>query len=170
MEKAAAKKSTAKKTTQPATKADSVAPKKVGAPTKYTEELADEICSRIGKGKSLVTVVSELHIDQSVVYDWLRRHPKFAENYTRAREIQADFLAEEIIAISEEKQVEVKHQGEDIKLDLSATIVQHNRLRVDARKWYASKLAPKKYGDKLDTTLTGPDGGPVQHCVTVKFV
>lgn len=145
-------------------------PKRRGAPTKYTPELVDEICNRLMRGQSLVKIVADVNVDQSVVYDWLLKYPDFAKKYARAREVQADVLAEEIIAISEERQIEAKYQGEEIKLDLSATIVQHNRLRVDARKWYASKLAPKKYGDKLDTTVTGADGGPVQHCVTVKFV
>jgi len=40
--------------------------------------------------------------------------------------------------------------------------VARSRLRIDARKWLASKLAPKKYGDKIDATLSGPDGGPIQ--------
>jgi len=40
--------------------------------------------------------------------------------------------------------------------------VARSRLRIDARKWLASKLAPKKYGDKIDATLSGPDGGPIK--------
>jgi hypothetical protein len=39
--------------------------------------------------------------------------------------------------------------------------IGRSRLRVDARKWLASKLKPKKYGEKLSTELTGADGGPV---------
>lgn len=35
-----------------------------------------------------------------------------------------------------------------------------SRLRVDTRKWYLSKLAPKRYGDKIE--LSGPDGQPIQ--------
>ena len=45
-------------------------------------------------------------------------------------------------------------------------MLQHRRLQVDARKWYASKLAPKKYGEKVETTLTGS----VDHNLTVTFV
>jgi hypothetical protein len=47
--------------------------------------------------------------------------------------------------------------------------VARSRLRIDARKWLASKLAPKKYGDKIDATLSGPDGGPVQNTVNFRF-
>ena len=39
-----------------------------------------------------------------------------------------------------------------------SVVVARSRLRIDARKWLASKLAPKKYGDKIDATLQGPNG------------
>lgn len=88
----------------------------------------------------------------------------------RAREDQADFYADQIVAIADELTIETRHQGEDVILDVSSTAVARNRLRVDARKWYASKLAPKKYGDKLESVVTGADGGPIQHSVKIKFV
>jgi len=44
------------------------------------------------------------------------------------------------------------------------------RLRVDSRKWLASKLAPKKYGEKVSAELSGPDGGPIQETLTVEYV
>lgn len=45
-----------------------------------------------------------------------------------------------------------------------------SRLRIDARKWLASKLAPKKSGDKLAAEVSGPDGGPIQQSLTVEYV
>ena len=47
--------------------------------------------------------------------------------------------------------------------------IQRSRLRVDSRKWLASKLAPKKYGDRLAAELSGPDGGPIQNNVNFRF-
>jgi hypothetical protein len=43
-----------------------------------------------------------------------------------------------------------------------STAVARNRLRVDARKWVAAKLLPKKYGDKVQQEVSGPDGGPIE--------
>ncbi|MBK7001039.1 MAG: terminase small subunit protein [Rhodoferax sp.] len=140
---------------------------KRGRPTLYSEALADDICTRIMQGRSLRKATAELGIDESVVYDWLKRHQSFTKQYACAREWQADVLAEEIVSIADELVIEARYQGEDIKLDVSSTAVQRNRLRVDARKWYASKLAPKKYGDKLDATVTGPGGGPIQHAIRI---
>ena len=48
--------------------------------------------------------------------------------------------------------------------------LDRSRLMVDARKWLASKLAPKKFGDKIDATLSGPDGEPIQEYLTVEYV
>jgi hypothetical protein len=48
--------------------------------------------------------------------------------------------------------------------------IQRSRLRVDSRKWLASKLAPKKYGDKVSTELSGPDGGPIREALIVEYV
>ena len=51
-----------------------------------------------------------------------------------------------------------------------STAVQRNRLRVDARKWLLSKLAPKKYGDKLTQEHTGANGGAIEVHSTVTLV
>jgi len=48
--------------------------------------------------------------------------------------------------------------------------VARSRLRIDARKWLASKLAPKKYGDKVAAELSGPDGGPIREALIVEYV
>lgn len=78
----------------------------------------------------------------------------FAAKYTRAREIQADVLAEEIVSISNEQAVCYTEAGTAFDPD-----VQRDRLRIDARKWFASKVAPKKYGDKLE--LAGDKDRPL---------
>ncbi len=143
---------------------------KRGRPTLYSEALADEICELIMQGKALPDVAKAVHVDKTTILRWVEKHPDFCNRYARAREVQADVLAEEIIAIADDPATEEIQDGDETRTVISSSAVQRNRLRVDARKWYASKLAPKKYGDKLDTTVTGPDGGAVQHSVTVKFV
>jgi hypothetical protein len=91
--------------------------------------------------------------DRSTIYDWLLRHPEFADQYARAREEQADTLADEIIAIADEQPeiiaVTDKRTGELIEHKLDGAFLQWQKNRIDARKWTAMKLKPKKYGDKL---------------------
>jgi hypothetical protein len=87
----------------------------------------------------------------------LRVDSDFQQKYARAREDQADYLADEIIGISDEAQTE--QVGEDGLVKYDATAVARNRLRVDTRKWAASKMKPKKYGER--TTLAGDPEAPL---------
>lgn len=101
----------------------------------FTQELADEICERLAKGESLRSICRDEHVPSlTTVLRWVEEKPEFSEQYARAREAQADTLADEIISIADD-------DAED---------VNRSRLRVDARKWVASKLKPKRYGDKID--------------------
>ena len=100
----------------------------------------------------------------STVYRWIQAHVEFRDNYTRAREDQADTLADEILDIANTPVVGVKTKTNE-KGEVETTegdMIEHRRLQVDARKWIAAKLKPKKYGDKQQTEVTGADGGPLQ--------
>jgi hypothetical protein len=83
----------------------------------------------------------------SSVLRWLATQPEFREKYARAREVQMDAMAEEIIAIADDTSLDLEF---DEKGDPRANheFIQRSRLRVDARKWLMAKLAPRKYGDK----------------------
>jgi len=133
----------------------STTPKKnpVGAPTTYNTHIATVICIRIAEGESLRQILrAEGMPVQSAVYEWLLRHPEFAEQYTRAREEQADTLADEIIAIADEQPdivVVTDKTGKVIEHKLDGAFLQWQKNRIEARKWTAMKLKPKKYGDRV---------------------
>jgi hypothetical protein len=136
--------------------------KKVGAPTTFTQHIANVICMRIAEGESLREIVkTEGMPDRTTVYDWLLRHEEFANQYTRAREEQADTLADEIIAIADEQPeiiaVVDKKTGALIEHKLDGAFLQWQKNRIEARKWTAMKLKPKKYGDRV--ALEGVEGG-----------
>ena len=121
---------------------------KMGRPSIYTDELAATILGRISNGESLRSITMEEGMpNPDTVYVWLLKRPDFAENYTRAREEQADTLADEILAIADEAPSEVVDDRGVSRTDSGWVSWQRNR--VDARKWVASKLKPKKYGDAL---------------------
>ncbi len=131
-----------------------------GRPSTYTQEMADTICERLAVGESLRAICREDDMPGlSTVFKWLTKQPEFVEQYTRAREEQAEALADEIVSIADEVEVTAKQDGEDVRLALDATAVARNRLRVEARKWVASKLKPKKYGDRQ--VLAGDPEAPV---------
>jgi hypothetical protein len=99
------------------------------------------VCDEIAKGKSLREICAPDDMPApSTICLWLKESIDFAEQYAHAREQQAELYADEIIEIAD------KAKPDD---------VQVARLQVDARKWKASKLAPKKYGDKLDLNHSG---------------
>lgn len=116
-----------------------------GQPTKYTKKIGDDICEGVAEGKSLSKISKELKIKTRNVFNWFRNHPEFLQNYIHAKEEQAELFAEEIVEVADTK----LPQFLDGKID--SAVVNQLRLRVDARKWVASKLKPKKYGDKIQT-------------------
>ena len=121
---------------------------KGGRPTLYNLEIALAICDRIADGESLVSICRDEKMPKkTAVYEWLLRHKEFAEIYARAREDQADSLADEIQAIADELPMEITDDKGVTRFDSAYVTWQKNR--VDARKWIASKLKPKKYSDRL---------------------
>lgn len=108
---------------------------KVTKPSDYTPEVGDIICERISRMEALAKICDT---DDSLpsartVYRWLRENEQFCQNYTRAKEDQADYLADDTLTISDDQSIDP----------------QQKRIMVDTRKWLASKFKPKKYGDRI---------------------
>ncbi len=126
--------------------------KKRGRPSLYTEALAVRICRRLAEGESLRAVCADKAMPAiSTVMGWLfdGNHDGFSEQYARAREAQAEIRADEIVEIADDDTNDFT-ADKDGKLVANSEHIQRSRLRVDARKWIAAKLLPKRYGDKLD--------------------
>jgi len=127
---------------------------KVGRPSDFTQEMADEICERLAEGESLRTICLEDTLpDRTTVRRWLKANEEFRLQYAHARECQAETYAEKIVDDA-----------------MTASDAQIGRLRMDAMKWAASKLAPKKYGDKVALTGGGEGDEPIRNEVLVRFV
>ena len=125
---------------------------KIHGSSTYSEDLVEKICNLIAEGHALHQITEmEGMPSNRVVYTWLEKHPSFAQQYARAREKQADLFAAQIVTIAD-----------------TATDANIARLQMDARKWAASKMAPKKYGDRTLTEVTGADGGAIKTEATSK--
>src|SRR5216683_5843477 len=74
---------------------------------------------------------------------------------TRAREEQADKLFREIIEIADDASGDYVTTSEGKRI-VDHENIQRSRLRVDARKWAAARLAPRKYGDHISHEVKGP--------------
>ena len=127
-----------------------------GRPTMLTKELAAMICKRLSLGESLRTICKDEDMpNASTVHDWvLEDRDGFAKQYGRAREMQAEFMFDEILDISDDGSNDFMTITKgDRTYDLeNKEVTNRSRLRVDTRKWYLSKVLPKKFGDKLDVT------------------
>lgn len=137
----------------------------IGAPAfQWTEAIEDEILDHIMAGKSfrefLVKNRAEHLPSVPTFFKHLRENDRFAERYARAREFQADCEFEEINEIADNGSNDwmENNDPDNPGYRVNGEHIQRSRLRVDARKWRASKLAPKKYGERLDLTHANPDG------------
>ena len=136
---------------------------KGGRPEVYTPELAAVICARLAKGDSLRSICNTEGMPaRSTVVDWIINDKEgFSAQYARARDVGLDEMADELFDIADDS-------TQDTIMDdngnerTNSEVVARSRLRVDTRKWYLSKLAPKKYGDKITQEVVGAGGGPVQ--------
>jgi hypothetical protein len=147
--------------------ADEVREAITGRPSKYTEKIGDTICERLMDGESLRVICASSNLpSRHSVFRWLASDERFRDQYARAREIQAEVLADEMIAIADDASNDVT--GE---LGVPNSVAVHRaKLQIETRKWIACKLLPRKYGDKLDMNLSGKDGGPIQAAIAVTFV
>jgi hypothetical protein len=114
-----------------------------GRPSSFTQEMADKICERLAAGESLRSICKDDGMPSwPCISNWLQRFPEFAAQYARAREDQAEAHADRIIEIADDDTIDPNHK----------------RIMVDARKWVASKLKPKRYGDKAAIEHSGEVG------------
>lgn len=121
-----------------------------GRPTDYNEEIASIICDLVSvstKGLERICAENPELPAEVTIHRWRLRHPKFGQDYAKAKQNQAELLAQEIIEIADESSGDIKYD-KDGNESLNGEYVARSRLRVDARKWVASKLLPKVYGDK----------------------
>lgn len=127
--------------------AQPVAQSSAGRPTNYSESLADQIVNRMINGESMVVICRDESMpSRSTVYDWFDANPDFRTRCARAREGLADYLVDEI---------------EQMADDTNEDNYQSMKVKISTAQWRAMKMAPKIYGDRSRTEITGADGGPV---------
>lgn len=132
-----------------------------GRPSIFTKELSDLICKRIAQGESVRSICKEEKMPNAdTIYAWLLEDDKkeFSDKYARARNIQAELMFEELLEIADDGTNDwmtlTRRDGSEISVE-DREVVNRSKLRVDTRKWYLSKVLPKKYGEKVDVTSDG---------------
>jgi hypothetical protein len=127
---------------------------------RYHDALARKICEKIMHKQSLTSICKDPRMPNlSTVVRWLS-NPKlveFREMYYYARRVAAELYVDEIFEIADDGSNDWKPRydkdGGLIDYVPDQEAIQRSRVRIDARKWYASKMVPKIYGDKTDVNL-----------------
>jgi terminase small subunit-like protein len=116
-----------------------------GRPSIYTPELADEICDAISSSEKGLAHLCEANPHwpaRQHIFVWLRKYPDFYDKYTRAKENQVEVCVDYMQELMSEPHKFVDEETGRIRVD-----VQMLRTKMDAIKWQAGKLKPKKYGE-----------------------
>jgi len=136
-------------TVEPQTKEET----KMGRPSIYSDALAIKICTRLGLGESLRKICLDDDMpSMASVMTWLTTKADFLEQYTRAREIQAETQFDEMIDIVDQHPDlarVVDKDGALVEVKFDSSYVQWMKLRIDTRKWTAARMAPKKYNERV---------------------
>ena len=103
--------------------------------TNYTREIADIICSRMSEGESLRAVCRDPDMpSEGAVRGWaVRDVDGFGERYRTARQFLLEYWSDEIVAIADDRELDPRDR----------------RIRTAVRQWLMSKLAPRRYGNKV---------------------
>lgn len=127
----------------------------------YSDTVRQAVLVEIRKGLSL-RAISEQHgmPKPPTVIDWVKEDPAYAEQYARAKEIQAHLMAEEILSIADDgtNDTYLNKKGDEV---VNEDVISRSRLRVDSRKWLLSKMLPKVYGEKLELNAKVKSSGPI---------
>ncbi|MGM8939543.1 hypothetical protein ACS8E2_12705 [Psychrobacter glaciei] len=137
---------------------DAVIENKGGRPTIYSEELAQVICESLMVGMSLRKICELDDMPAiSTVMQWLASGKDgFMEQYAHARQVQAEYLLDELIDIADDSSKDYVVVDGQERLDQEH--IQRAKLRIDTRKWNIEKLAPKRYGNKQQVDNVSSDG------------
>jgi hypothetical protein len=119
-----------------------------GRPSEYSEEIANAIFERMLDGESLRSICRDEDMPGlATIFRWQSAHGEFREQYARARQMQAEILAEEIVQIADTPMIgavrKVTPLGTTV---IQADMIERAKLRVDTRKWTAARILPKRYG------------------------
>jgi len=119
-----------------------------GRPTTYTPELAKFVCDTIAShpnGLRKLTAMYEEFPHQSTIYAWLASHEEFSKQYLDARRKQATVLADSMLEITDDLPVYEDKEGNE---RIDAGMLGKAKLEFEVKKWHASKMEPKIFGDK----------------------
>lgn len=129
--------------------------------SKFTPELAEQVLAELRAHGSTLKAAKAVGVDRATIVNWVETHKEFGQHYAHAKAEGIDALVEDTIEIADAPPA-LTALG---SVDTGA--VAHNKVRIETRRWYAERLAARKYGVLQKMELTGSNGGPVQSQVII---
>jgi len=126
----------------------------MGRPSTYHPSTVEVICDRLSKGEPLAKICRDDSMPgHRTVYDWMEKQPEVSAIIARARDLGEDVIASDLR--------EVARGGAGSSGD-----VQRDKLIVETDLKLLAKWNPKKYGDRIENRLAGPEGEALKIIVT----
>lgn len=131
----------------------------------FSQELFDKICEKIAtSSQSTRSTCKENLINATTFYRWINKDEetgryggKLRNTYARAKEDQVEYLVDEMLEIADDGSNDLMTitKGDASYEMEDKEVTNRSKLRIDVRKFIASKLKPKKYGDSIDVKSNG---------------
>lgn len=135
-----------------------------GRPSVYTPEIAERICMEMASGRSLRSICKDQGMPaRSTVQLWhVTNHEGFSDQYTRAQALRVEELVDEAFDIADNASNDwmANNDPENPGWRANGDAINRDRIRIDLRKWYAGKIAPKLFGDRI--THAGDKDAPIE--------
>ena len=140
----------------------------IGSTPTVTQQVIDRVCVAISIGQSLrrILATDPTLPPATTILTAIGKNPAWMAQYAHARSRGHDAMAEEIIDIADQPRIgdrtEVRQDKDGNVLDrrvTTADMVDRAKLQCDTRRWLLSKMAPKRYGDRLE--LAGDGDNPI---------
>lgn len=136
---------------------------------KFTPQQVDaigaEVCARVSTGETLRQICREDGMpSKSTFYEWMEADAELAGRFARARLDGFDAIAEEALSIADDKPERNPMGGID------GGDVQHRKLRIETRLKLLAKWDPKRYGEKVETQITGAGGKDIFQKLVIEVV
>jgi len=116
-------------------------------------EIVNEICESVSNGITTRNAILKNRIPFKTFYQWIDDDEAKCKQYTRATELRAELMADELMTIADSTADDIilDERGNEIT---NHNVIQRDKLRIDTRKWLMSKMMPKKYGENKSLDLT----------------
>jgi hypothetical protein len=138
---------------------DALKPKKIGRPTKWTQEIEDDICARLSRGEPLRAICrTEGYPEWNTFYSWMERSEALSGRVALARENGVEAIAQDTLAMIDAEPRYVEDAKGGTRID--AGYVQWLKLRTEQRMKLLACWSPNRYGNRVQ--VAGDKDNPLQ--------